>query len=370
MAPARRRHATLTRSFPILLALGAALLLACGGDDAQPRRPAGEGEPRPFRMGLSALPAEPGDDAYREAFRLAGEAGEVVLIQRPPPWSEFLPGSTISGRTERLTRFEKDLAREYGLRLLFAIDPTEPADRGRLAALPDELRGKDFGDQRLREAFIAYAKYVALNYKPAYLALGVEVDMFFRRRGDGAFRNFLSLYFEAYDAAKEVSPDTLVFPTFQFENMLGILQSEPSLPAWSLVNRFEPKIDMLAVSSFPGFVRAKVSDLPSDYYAALKGRSQRPIAFFSVGWSSAPRPGDLGREAEGEQLAYILKALAAAEELDARLFVWYLGRDPRVSPAPSFAPLAMTGLQDADGGTKAAWHVWRQHALRPPPAEP
>src|SRR3989338_3346983 len=234
-----------------LLVLAVALL-ACGDDDSPAPVPAGEGQPRPFAIGLSALSAEP---------RL----------------QSFPPGASLSEQTKRLTRFEKELARENNLRLFLAIDPTEPGDRGRLVNLPDELRGRDFSDAGVRAAFIAYAKYLAFNYKPAYLALGVEVDMFYVRRGDGAFRNFVSLYFEAYDAAKAVSPDTLVFPVFQYEDMLGILNTgEATLPAWSLVNRFEPKIDMLAVTSFPGFVYTSANSLPPDYYEPLRGRSQRP----------------------------------------------------------------------------------------------
>jgi len=352
-----------------LLVLAVALL-ACGGDDDSPTpAPAGEGQPRPFRLGLSALPAEPGDQAFRDAFALADAAGEVVLIQRPPPWADFLPGASISEQTKRLTRFEKELARENNLRLFLAIDPTEPGDRGRLANLPDELRGRDFSDAGVRAAFIAYAKYLAFNYKPAYLALGVEVDMFYVRRGDGAFRNFVSLYFEAYDAAKAVSPDTLVFPVFQYEDMLGILNTgEATLPAWSLVNRFEPKIDMLAVTSFPGFVYTSANSLPPDYYEPLRGRSQRPLAFVSVGWSSAASPDGLSNEAQGEQLVYLSSLLAAAESLQARLVVWYLGRDTSVSPATAFEPLATMGLFTTEGEPKAAWLIWRRYAGRPPPS--
>src|SRR3972149_1953570 len=152
MAPARRRPSTLTLSFPILLALGAALLLACGGDDAQPRRPAGEGEPRPFRMGLSALPAEPGDDAYREAFRLAGEAGGGGPIPRAPPRAPAplpqLPQPLLRG----LRRRQGGLARHPRLPHLpvreHAGNPPERAQPARLE--PGEpLRAEDRYARRL-----------------------------------------------------------------------------------------------------------------------------------------------------------------------------------------------------------------------------
>jgi hypothetical protein len=358
------------RSWAVGLVLALTLLLtACqGGEELGPNpRGPGIGQPRPFLMGFSSVPTAPTDEAYRAAFRFAGSAAEVILIQRAPIWEDFLPGQAISERTENLTRVERDLARQAHLKLFLAVDPTDPNDRGRLAALPDELRGRDFSDTRVRAAFISYAKYLALNYKPAYMALGVEVNMFFNRRGDAAFRNFQSLYFEAYDAVKEVSPGTLVFPTFQYEDLLGLLAGERRQPAWTLVTRFEPKLDMVAFSSFPGFAYEEPSDLPADYYRQIKQRTERPVAFVSLGWSSAVRRAESMIEAEGAQAAFVERILDEAEALDARLVVWYLARDPTVTPDAGFLPLAATGLHRPDGQPKAAWWAWRGYADRPPP---
>jgi hypothetical protein len=82
-------------------------------------------------MGFSSVPQEPTDQAYRLAFEFAGASGEVVLIQRAPPWSEFVPGGQISERTERLTRFERDLARDAAAWPLFRTSSgarTSPTD--------------------------------------------------------------------------------------------------------------------------------------------------------------------------------------------------------------------------------------------------
>jgi hypothetical protein len=135
------------------------------------------GSPRSFLLGLSSFPREPTDESYKQAFSLAGEVGELVLIQRSPPWSEFIHGGTLSKDTQDATQQEKALAEENGLDIFFAIDATDPADRGRLQGLPNNLTGKGFADQGVREGFLAYVKYVALNYKPRYLALGIEVNM-------------------------------------------------------------------------------------------------------------------------------------------------------------------------------------------------
>jgi hypothetical protein len=198
------------------------------------------GLPRPFELGLSSFPSEPTEESYEKAFALAGEVGELILIQRAPPWEEFAAGGTLSKNTQETTQEEVLLAEENNLDIFFGIDPTDSADRGRLQDLPDKLRGKNFADKEVRDALIAYVKYVALNYKPKYLAIGIEMNMYYERQPDD-FDNFVSLYFEAYDVVKSLSPDTLVFPTFQLEAMQNLLSADDgALPEWHLLRRFEP----------------------------------------------------------------------------------------------------------------------------------
>jgi hypothetical protein len=321
------------------------------------------GQARPFLMGVSSQPAQATDDAYSDAFDLAESAGEVVLIQRTPPWSEFVPGGSISNRTEQLTLLEKKLADEHHLKLFLAVDPTLPGDRSQLANLPEDLAGQGFANPDVRAAFIAYAKYLALNYKPAYMALGVEVDMIYRARGESSFGNFVSLYSEAYDAVKSVSPNTMVFPTFQYEDMLGLLNTgSPTLPSWSLLKRFEPKIDLLAVTSYPSLVFSSVSEVPMDYYDALKDQIDKPVIFASVGWNSSEDPST--DPSDSSQVSFLYRVLSAAESLKARMVVWYLGRDPETMPS-GFEPLAHMGLHDAAGTPKPVWRIWLSALDRP-----
>jgi hypothetical protein len=316
---------------------------------------------RSFQLGVSSQPIGPTEDAYRDAFKLAGQLGEMILIQRAPPWEDFLPGGSVSPRTERLTLIERQLAQENNVKLMLAVDPTLPSDRGTLAGLPPRLAGQDFANPELRSAFVSYAKYLALNYKPAYLALGVEVDLIFANRGDASFRNFTSLYFEAYDAVKEVSPDTKVFPTFQYENLLGILSNPPTQPLWSLVARFQPKIDVLAVSSFPQSAFGSIQDVPGDYFDALKGRFDLPVAFFSVGWPSVVS----GQSDEISQLAFLQRMVAAADRLESPFLVWFLAEDPPAPADNGSTKLSTMGLLDPAGQAKDVLRVWNMQLARP-----
>jgi hypothetical protein len=348
-----------------LLAL-AALTLACGGDEPPPATnvpptatPDPDARPRSFQMGISAQPLEPTEDAYRDAFDLAADLGELILIQRAPPWEDFLPGGSVSPRTERLTLIERELAQEHNLQLMLAIDPTLPANRGELAGLPSRFEGEGFANSDLRSAFISYAKYLALNYRPAYLALGVEVDLIFINRGDASFRNFVSLYFEAYDAVKEVSPETQVFPTFEYESVLGILDQPPSQPLWPLVARFQPKIDLLALSTFPRSVFGSLRAMPGDYFDAVEGRFDLPVAFYSVGWSSQTG----ASTDEVSQLSFLLRMAAAADRLESPFLVWFQAHD--LPSSDSSDELSTMGLLDSLGGPKDALRVWLDQLARP-----
>jgi hypothetical protein len=341
-------------------------LTACQQEDSSPPTPASTAVgSRPFEMGLSSLPEDPSKAGYRKAFDLAGENGELILIQRAPPWEEFVPGGVISAETVDLTREEKRLAEENGLEIFAAVDPLDPADRARLASPPEELAGAGFGDPRVRSAFIAYAQYLALNLKPRYMALGMEVGLYEAARPDD-FDNLVSLYFEAYDAVKDISPETLVFPTFQMEAMEGLLLPPGQTPTrWHLMLRFEPKIDILAVTTYPSFVFAAPDEIPPEYYDRLRKYSDIPIGIAAMGYSSGPGRDGINEGTEEEQAAFLRRALRDARHLNMVFVVWFASADPPFVQEPPLDLLQHIGLRRADGSAKPAWEVWGQEAARP-----
>ena len=86
------------------------------------------------------------------------------------------------------------------------------------------------------------------------MALGVEVDLFYARRGDAAFRNFQQPLLRGLrrregglaQHARASRPSST--RTCSASSAVGA----PKQPAWSLINHFQPKLDMLAISTFPG----------------------------------------------------------------------------------------------------------------------
>ncbi len=355
------------KTLAALLLLSLALA-ACGGGGPEENadKPLSAGPAREFRMGFSSLPPELTEERYEEIFALAGEFGDLILIHRTPPWEEFLPDGTISDDTIRTTEVERALVEENDLALFLAIDPTDgAAGRSRLAGLPEELMGSGFDDPDVRAAFLAYAKYVALNYQPEYLALGVEMNMYYQHEPDD-FDSFVSLYFEAYDAVKEVSPDTLVFPTFQMEELQSLLPTgEIHPPQWHLFRRFEPKLDLLAISTYPSFAFETPADIPPDYYEQLRSYTDRPIVIAEMGYSSAPCREGINDGTEGEQRDFLLQVLLRAEAMEMPFVVWFAGWDPAFATDPPLDLFQHIGLIRADGSKKPSWFVWAQAARRP-----
>jgi hypothetical protein len=354
-----------------LFACAAALsliLAACGGSatDQDVEQSDAEGPVRAFRMGFSSLPRELTDERYQEAFALAGDYGDVILIQRVLPWEEFLPDGAVSDDTIQTTQAERALAEENDLSIFVAIDPTDAAEsRSRLVGLPEDLEGSGFSDPDIRAAVISYAQYVALNYEPDYLALGVEMNMYYQYNPED-FDAFVSLYFEAYDAVKELSPDTLVFPTFQMEELQSLLPaSEGHPPQWHLLQRFEPKLDLVAISTYPSFAFDTPDDIPDDYYRQLETYTDRPIAIAEMGYSSGPCRQGINDGTEEEQKDFLAHILLQGESMEMPFVVWFAGWDPVFASEPPLDLFQHIGLLRSDGSEKPSWELWEQASQRP-----
>ncbi len=338
---------------------------ACRGGASTSQR-ATSGPPRTFMMGFSTVPRELNANAYSDTFDLAAKDGEMVLIQRTPKWSDFLPGASVSADTAETTASEKTKLADKKLKLFFAIDPTDGSTgRDRLADLPPALAGKNFGDPDVRAAFISYAKYVALNYRPAYLALGVEMNLYYEKnRAD--FENFKSLYSQAYDEVKKISPATQVTMTFQYEDLQGLLPAaDKHFPDWQLVRAFDPKMDIVTISTYPSFAFASASAIPNNYYSQLTAFTERPIAIAEMGYSSAGSAQGLNDGTEADQAAYLKRMLVDAGTLKMPFVIWFAAWDPSFAKGSAYSVFQHIGLLRADNSKKPAWQEWAAAARRP-----
>lgn len=338
-----------------------------GGPGPTVVRAPAQGEPRSLRLGFSALPPEKTGEAYVGAFARAAQYADMLLIQRTPPWEEFLPGGQVSKATADNTRLETALLNQYrGLKLFYAIDPTDGVvQRSRIANLPASVDATEgFSSPELRQAFLAYVAYVLANYQPEYLALGVEINMLYER-SPGQFEAFAGLYREAYDEVKKASPRTKVFPTFQLEDLEGRFEHVHP-PHWEVLDAFRGKMDALAISTYPflGEWRS-AGDIREDYYSQLKKRFDGEVLISEAGYASAPVEGHVNIGTEEDQQAYLARLLSDAETNGFSAVVWFAALDPAFATEGTAAVFRSIGLRRSDGSNKLAWGTWEEWSRRP-----
>lgn len=212
-------------------------------------------------------------------------------------------------------------------------------------------------DEARRTRALDDAITFASAYKPEFFILGVELDRV-HDKDPAFFDDFVPWYLEAYDAIKNVSPRTLVFPTFQLERTMGMTgglygEAESRPAKWDLVERFT-KRDMTAFTTYPGYIFRNVDDIPADHYLALSERFRGPIGFTEVGYNAELAVPTFETSPE-EQAAFVRRFLADAAKLGSELAVWLHLYDQPVS----FAQAEHLGLLDRDGAERPAYDLWR-----------
>jgi len=207
--------------------------------------------------------------------------------------------------------------------------------------------------QQYKDAAVNFAK----KFKPTYLGIGIEVNILYEK-SPADFDNFVSFYSEVYDAVKQASPDTKIFPTFQLEKMKGMSgglfggTNDPANAEWQLLDRF-PKADLIAFTTYPGLVYETPAEIPADYYAETRTKTTKPIAFTEIGWHSAASPAGW-ESAEEEQAAFVTRFFELTKSLDAELFIWSFLYDQN-----TIEPFNTMGLISREGNEKTAFNIWR-----------
>lgn len=330
-----------------------------------PRERAEAGDPRPFLLGFSDVPAYLTSEAYQRQFDLVADYGEAILLQRPASWTQFLPGATVTDALRDEVLAAREAARARDLTLVVALDPFDPGNRGRLGALPAQYEGRSLADPDLRHAFVQEATFIARNMRPEYLALGTEVNATYERNPEGYFA-FIDAYREAYRAVKEASPQTRVFVTFQYEELLGVVpELPPHAPRWSLIRDFAPELDLVGLTSYPSFAYPTARKVPVEYYSQLRQHTDLPIAFTGVGFASGVGRAGVNASTEPEQRRFLQRLLEDAFAMQSPLLVWFAAEDLGFAANPPYDLLRSIGLRFEDGAPKESWTVWVEASNRP-----
>jgi hypothetical protein len=345
---------------PCIGALAALLTAACDAWSApasvDESSRAGE---RPFAMGFLPIPRQPlSQESWLETWdQLLKRNAEFVRTNVEVDWEDFLesPDPQSFGQLQHLT-FAGGMAKRTRLKSLLVITPTDSNTGEFYKSLPKRM-GNSFGDKQVRQAFANCTIRIAKDYKPEYLALGNEINSYFKRHPDDV-ANFFSLYEEIYTAVKKVSPATRITISLQYELLTGTFDGTPQ---WTLLDQFGAHLDVLAISTYPSPFFGDPARIPDDYYTQLSRHGKQPVIVVESGW---PTQGNkkLGASPENQD-RFLTRFVELTAGLDLDLWIWWFLHDWDGEGYPDF--FKSMGLRTANGIPKPSWQTWQEiHSRR------
>lgn len=237
-------------------------------------------ESRKFDMALSPVfVLEDVQERYQDLMKELASVSDVYFMQQDVIW-DFEEGADITSQSYE-TNYLGFLnhATQLGLKEGYVGISVLNTERDRILENPFSDK---FSDERVRRACKNMATRVLKDFKPKYFCFGVEISAYYHKNPED-FAHFASLYNEVYSIAKEISPETVVFPTFHYEEFLGVLPWNTHEPDWDLIQ--ELRMDAFAMTTYP-YMLYSVEDIPHDYYTRIRTYTDLPIVVAESGFAS------------------------------------------------------------------------------------
>jgi hypothetical protein len=241
-----------------------------------------------------------------------------------------------------------------GLKPILGLSPTTLDQKRKELDLPPDIRRKasqfvSFANPVVRKAFKTTAKKLA-RLHPPYLCLATEINFLAMQRLN-EYLHFASLYKEAYTAVKQISPETKVFVSFQWEWMRILDAKEPHKinEHSKVIDIFRPQLDAVGLTSYPAPFHKSPSELPPDYYFWMYRHIKKTdaVVLMEVGWPTQ------GSGSEIEQQAFIQRLPKLLSRVNVSVIAWALLHDVRL--AEFDANLNTVGLVNNNGQKKPGY---------------
>jgi len=345
----------------LALLISAFLLVAlgCGLATPPPTQQATSTNPQPAldvpKFGIAGLiprnfPNSTQDD-WINLYETLSETGELLGA-----YTDWTDSPETAGQIPNVVNTVFGLAPRYNFTPLIALGFFRDKPEGGL-----EL-SLALANAEEREKFKQVASAIAEKYQPLYLALGIEINRYYEHDSTG-LDAFVSLYAETYEAVKAASPDTLVFPVFQYEMLRGgefFTGDGQNPPQWELLDLFGDRLDLAAFTTYPFLLYTAPSDLPADYYTEIARHTSLPVAFTEIGWPSeplAPAPDSPFGGSEAEQTTFVRRFFELTRNINLTLSLWSFPHDLGPQTNPAFTSVS---LRYNNGRSKPALAVWQE----------
>jgi hypothetical protein len=347
---------------------------------------------RPFLMGFTTLPPSLTEAGWATTYTMLQYFADLIgqNLQDGVPWSEALASEDYQSYPQPLKTqwwFYRETNRtnlpHHALYLMLnpiALDYRSLAPNWGGVPLTSPWNTYSFNSPNVKTAFLNYVIAAITYFQPQYVSLGVEANILLARAPE-KWMAYKELNAYVYTAVKTRFPKVKLFPTIQYEYLLGrhsmgVHNGDPT--AESTANDQHAQIrnllrhaDLIALSTYPYMVY--LNEVTPNYYDPVWSLSldlHKPVAIEQTGYTTqdvhipAPFNVDISgnQELQSDFVGSLLN-LACAHNLEFVINFVPADYGDNYSVDSSALAWAYTGLLDKDGLAKPALEIWRAFFL-------
>ncbi|PKN46012.1 MAG: hypothetical protein CVU59_07325 [Deltaproteobacteria bacterium HGW-Deltaproteobacteria-17] len=332
---------------------------------------------RPFLMGFSPWPWDATLAAVDWTYEHIKEGGDVLSehLEEGVPWPEALAGTAFSASytdelNSRLQRLDGHATVLQINAMNISRDGLAPYRGSDLSMpLPGEWGTYRFNDDNVKTAYLNYARRMIDVFSPAYVLIGVEVNLLLRNN-PSLWPDWVELNAFVYAQLKLEFPElpvgVSVFCVPYFDQWSGEDDTAAQLAA--LHADLEPSADFIAFSLHPFMSGLLADSFPVDYLWDLFAMTTKPVAVSESSYPAQPwqltSPALTFDGTPEKQDRFLHLMLEASRDFNAAFVIWFTIRDydqlwqNALGAGDDTLIWRDTGLYDENGTARPAYTRW------------
>jgi len=240
---------------------------------------------RTFRMGFSAFPPRPTNEAALATIDVWSRRADAAIIHNSVPYQALLSGTNAATYVNTVDLPLANIYKAKGLQLAITVDVTDGLNRAAEDPALVALK-RSIAEPAVQLAYRQYVQALVSAIRPEYLGLAAETNLI---RGQAPAAVYSAMVQMTNAAASDVKAlggkQPVLYASVQADFAWG-----PPPAAYKGVEqdfRDFPFVQAIAISSYPYFVYPDPDQIPLDYYTRLAAGRTLPILVVEGGWTSA-----------------------------------------------------------------------------------
>ncbi len=328
------------RTYITILLMGLILFLSgCQEDEPDKENPN-----RIIGKGYSISPKSFEEEDFKHFLELVKDNSEVLR------WAGVI--EEVIGENASSAANTIQIAKDHGLTAVIDTQFYET---------PEEILS---ATEEEKMAMIEGVSKFCLDYKPLYLGLGTEINHKFDGHTE-AIEAYAIMFEQAVTRIKDVSPETQVFVSFQYEWMNGYHggifggTKDINSTQFDLLDLYN-SADFIGFTTYPGLIFYEPDAIPYDYYDKISQHTDLPVAFTEIGWYSHVDFGQPWESSEDEQADFVDVFFERTNTIKPVLNIWAF-----MFEFFDIEPFTTMSFFDATGREKLAFKVWESYQAYP-----